>query len=565
MRFDHGMSDRPLPRRALLPGASLALLASAGMIASGCDSTATLFPQKVLFSRAMIVSAYPAQERADGTWARQCGAGAVDGIITNVALISTQRKDGDNDLQIRPGDVIDTRTVEGGLPDDINLTNEGHMALAVDCIDPQPHPNPSGDGCQGAQPSFALDQTTYQAHTERDTGHNVLLLLDQSGSISGLVDADHGNIENRTGDFVVPSNFGELASDGSNVRLSAARRFIRTLNDEDRFGALAFSEKLGIQVPCSEAQGDLQADLDACFGKRNTDIWLSTSGLDSLIGRAEGRSNLWDAVAYSYDYLRALDDTKRSNHIIVVTDGPDTCANSLSMGTCQFACSNTSHQDVLAKIEADLADPNAPRIHVHFIQFESLGYPGRDPRQVEVSCVSGGQYQYLNTNQFPSAQPTQFQEALETAIVNVRYMLMGHWELASAVPAYVNNAGTPPGSLYALNGLLTVKTSSQMVLQDKPFPFNVGQGAGAENASVWDRRPSLRKPCTSETECGAAAGTASACSVVCSPETMTCAGFPRDQAFTAPNFYACAASGGGEGFCCEGACETTGTCAVCTE
>jgi len=573
----HPRRARTLAARAL----GLSLLVGGLAVGTGCDSTATLFPQKVNFQRAMIVSAYPGLKKNDGTWARQCGPGQVSGIITNVALLSTQRKtaDGasggvDSDLSIRPGDVIDTRVVQGGLPDDINLTNEGHLEYDLDCLEPQPARG-TGDSCQargGTVPSAQLDEVTYVDYAERRAGHDIMILVDQSGSTSGLVDATAGNIEARTGDFEIPPNFGSLASDATNIRLTAARRLIRTLNSEDRFGVLAFGEDINLDVPCQDAQGDVAGDLELCFGARNTDIWFGQTGLDGLAGSGKGRSNLWVAVDRAYDFLKnrdlSADEKKRGMHIVVLTDGPDTCSQSENRGACQAACSNTSAQDVLSKIESDFGDPNALKIHVHFIQFESRGYAGRDPRQIEVACYSGGQYQYLNSNQFSSVQTTALQEALETAVINVRYMLMGYWQLASEVPAYQNNAapptGTLPGSLYAMSGLLKVKPSSNMVKTERPFPFDVGQGELAETATNWDRRPVVRKPCTGATDCGAAAGAGGPCTIICSEETLVCPGSDPAAGITAPDTFACVQSSGDDGYCCAGDCIGLGqTCASC--
>lgn len=574
MSSNHVSPSRPLPFAASLGLAAVLVLT---LVGSGCDSTATLFPQRVNFQRAMVVGAYPAVERPDGTWRRQCSPGAVDGLITNLALISTQRNvasdvtgEEDRDLSIRPGDVISTRVVGGGLPDDINLSNTGNLALALDCIEPQPA-RATGETCQargGTVPSATIEAMRYVSHTQRREGHNVMVLIDQSGSISGLVDNSKDNIEAGSGTFVPPPNFGDLASDPNNFRLSAARRFIRTLNTEDRFGVLAFGEALPLRVPCSDALGNVSNDLDLCFGKRNTDIWLSQAGIDTLIGQASGRSNLWQAVDTAYSYLEGLDDRVRSNHIIVLTDGPDTCSQTENRGACQSACSSIDHQTVLSRIEAAQSDPNAVPVQVHFVQFESLGYPGRDARQVEVACVSGGQYQYINSNAFPRLQPQQFQEALETAVINVRYMLMGHWELASTVPAYVSDAGAPTGtvrgSLYALSGLFTIRSTANMTTTDRPFVFDIGQGEQAGSAVNWDRRPIVRKPCTATTDCGAAAGAGGPCTIICSDETLTCPGDPPSAGITAPDTYACDLDGGGSGFCCEGTCEAVGTvCAAC--
>jgi len=556
-----------------------------GLVApTGCDSTAVFFPQRTSFQAAVVVSAYPAARKNDGSWERSCtgDAGPVTGVITNAVLVSTQPKSNDDnasteaDLSIRPGDTVETRTVNGSLSDDINLEAAGNLGFTLDCIDPQPQPNPSAGGCQGAVPSAQLESVEYVENTpSRKTAHNVIVLIDQSGSVGGIVDPDEANRENQSTKFDPPTNFGELASDKFSTRLSAARTFINSLNSDDRLGVIGFGESensgAGFSVPCATAVGlDVATGLANCFG-RNRDLWLEPVGtpplapLDSLRGRALGRSNLWKAVQTAYDFLDGQPDSDNSNHIVVLTDGPDTCLNGENITNCAAPCSTVTHEQVMQKLMADRNDPNGKHIRIHFVQFESVGYEGRDPRQVEAACVSGGHYQYINANDFPREQVATLQGALDQALLNVRFSLMGHWELAAEIPAYAQNTpaptGTPPGSLYALSGQLVVRQSSNMVSADRAFPFGIGQGVGAEDSPAWDRRPTVLKPCGSAADCGAA-GAADACTVVCSDETHIC---PNDATgVTLPDTAACDPGGGGSAYCCDGECiNTGGACAIC--
>lgn len=533
-------------------------LGLSGLVA--CDSTATIYISTPKFQQVQILSAYPARKDGD-KWERVCGTGQADGLITNVEYLSSQRRSGasgvpsDQDVSIRPQDVIDTRVVDGGLPDDINLSSPGNIQLAFDCINQAATP---GNNCTGANaPAATVEDIEYVANTSaRGRGHNVLLLVDQSGSIGGLV-RDVIYKEEKSPN-PLPQNFGDVASDRTGLRIAAARRLLGILNSEDRFGALAFGEDINLRVPCSDAINDVTADLQNCFGARNKDIW--SAGLDQLQATTNGRSNLWDAVETGYDFLRNLRDTQRSNHIVVITDGPDTCAGENRL-TCTSPCTTGDYEALIEKIQADQNDPNAPDIHVHFVQFESRGYPGRDARQVEVACESGGHYQYLNSNTFTTATNAAFQDALNTAVSNVRYAFMGHWQIATSVPSYATGgSGIAPGALYALQGTLTIKGSSHLVATDRNFQFGYGLGQGATNATTWDRRPTIRKPCGGFADCGSASG-GGACDVVCSPETLTCANgaTPVRQ----PDLAACT-EGGANGFCCGGTCQTTGACDICS-
>jgi hypothetical protein len=295
----------------------------------------------------------------------------------------------------------------------------------------------------------------------------------------------------------------------------------------------------------------------------NRDIWSSPSAINALGSKEGGRSNLWEAVETGYNFLKGLRDTTRSNHIIVLTDGPDTCASGEQLGGCQTSCSTVKYEALREALEADLNDPNAVPIQIHFIQFESIGYRGRDPRQVEAACLSGGHYQFLNSHSFPRDQQNQFGNALQVAMNNVRFSLMGHWQVGARVSAFVDSgpAGTRPGSLYGLSGVFTLRASSKLQRLDSPTAFDIGRGGANGIPPSWDHRPTIRKPCTAASDCGAA-GEPGACSIVCSEETLVCPG--GSSGVTAPNLFACDASGGGAGFCCEGACEPIGgNCSAC--
>lgn len=619
----------------------------AGATLAGCDSTATIYVTSAQFSQLQIVGSYPGRKQANGSWERMCGTGTADGLITNVVFQSTQRRDSsgaDLDLSIRPLDVIQTRVVDGSSSDDINLSNPGNMRLDLGCINPV---TTTGSTCNGAVASATLDRVAYEANTpDRAASHNVMVLIDQSGSITGLVQGiptwvitgsqvndqvtfdrphqlqvgDTVAISDLTGgagasagvysvssvvdaDTVtfqgfafttditagrarpevaaahppfreardvpqLPPNFLEVASDRNNLRLSVAKRLLRTLNADDRPGVLAFGETNGLSVPCSLSVQDVQTDLNACFGARNRDIWFdSNKGIDGLVGKTGGRSNLWLGVKTAYDFLRSKNDRQRSNHIIVLTDGPDTCAGE-SRSSCQTPCTTADFAALSDQIEADHADPNAPKIHVHFVQFESLGYPGRDARQVELSCVSGGHYQFINSNQFPRVQTQTFQDALDRAVTNVRYSLMGHWALASSVPTYALNAGggagVPPGNLYGLEGQLVIKREANLTASglELTFPFGYGISPNqGESIPNWDRRPTVRKPCGGFADCGAG-GAPGACQTVCSPETLVCANGATPVQM--PDLALCSPSQGVSGFCCSGTCQTAGQCAACS-
>ncbi len=187
-----------------------------------------------------------------------------DGIITNTLLLSSLRgtePDVDTDVSIRPGERIESATVDRGRETDVNISGAGHLELLIDCINPASTPD---NACQsaGTATEAGVDVVArYAPNTaSREVGHNVLLLIDMSGSLSGIVNDVSFKEDRRPNPL--PQNFGDIASDRTDVRLAAAQRLPRTLNARDNFGVIAFGQDLGENgrlVPC--AAGDL-----SCFG-----------------------------------------------------------------------------------------------------------------------------------------------------------------------------------------------------------------------------------------------------------------------------------------------------------
>ncbi len=142
---------------------------------------------------------------------------------------------------------------------------------------------------------------------------------------------------------------------------------------------------------------------------------------------------------------------------------------------------------------------------------------------------------------------------------------MGHWELVSSVPLYTNRSRVPAGHLYGLGGEVIIKPSANLTEHggfDLAYPFYYGIGPNpGESARDWDRRLTVRKPCSGFAACGAS-DAPGACEVVCSPETLTCVS--GSTPVTQPDLADCSTSEGATGFCCGGSCQTDGTCAACS-
>lgn len=604
---------------------------------AACDSTAKITPQELLFKDLRVVSAVPATlDPETSEWVRACGDDSGEGIIVNVALTSTQRASTggatDTDTSIRPGDVVNLRVVDGGLDDDIQV-KQGTVVLDLDCVDSIPDSNLSscGSGSSGAGVPLNAPSVSYEAYAALDgsapladqrdaartTPHNVMLLIDQSGSMGGLVNlstqpqAATPCTENDDCSGVGGTNpmvcfngecaftqcicgetctckeddpgvvnaviggqqFIDYGSDYFNVRITAARSFIENLNGRDKLGVLAFGEGISgedLLVGCNDTFGVVEDDLDRCFGTNRDKVLKPGAGETtdplSALSAGSGRSNMWSAIKLSYEFLqsKAISKPKETYHIVVLTDGPDTCSVSDEFGACQVPCSTVTDETIAQMLNQDQGDPNGPRIKIHFVQFESVGHQGRDPRQVDIACQSGGHYQFVNTVKgFASAQTGAFIEALEAALFNIRYSLMGNWKFAGAVPSWDLDAaaGTQPGSMYAVSGQFTITDASKLQPEFDKQSFGVGKGVGAKDATQWDRRPTLLKPCNNDASCGAsdAAGEGS-CTVICSSDTRLCpagaTGIDR------PHGASCTTVDGAGGACCAGDCQT-GICDQC--
>ncbi len=491
--------------------------------------------ESLRFTGARIVSAYPARKQDNGAWSRVCGPGDVDGLITNVAYLSSLRggPDNDQDRSIRPGDVVAYTVVDGGLEGDAELSNPISVELHLDCIGPA-----SQTECSASTSDAILEASAYVANTpSREMGHNVLLLIDQSGSMSGLV--EDGTWKEQRIPAQLPAEFGAMASDPRAVRATTAVRLSVMMNANDQVGVVAFNEVVGHAVLCDEATGDFEADLATCLGAE-LDRWRAK--LDVLASAAEGRSNLWYAVESAYTFLRQRNDTQRSNHIIVVTDGPDTCAGD-NATSCASKCVTADHAALMARIAADADTPGAPKIHVHFIQFESAGYLGRDPRQVEAACVSGGHYQFIDSE---SIGPGVLEHALDFALESLGQTFQGHWALAASVPSY---AAAPPGQVLGIAGALVMRERSNLVALDTAYVFGPATNNGGSDPE-WDQRLTVRKTCNGNADCGA--NDPSGCAAGCSTETLTCTSVMR------PDLASCDG-----GFCCGGECRVAGVCERC--
>lgn len=578
-----------------LVGLLLLSLITAGL--SACDSTASIGAPSIKFERIQLVSAAARVDR-NGEVARQCQV-QPDDVVTGLEFAfvlkhtSPDVKKGsagptcdgapERDWSIRPGDRIERRQIIIGE----NITPTS-FELNADCVEPYPDPDIiSNRVCQGVDnPDFDPEGLDFRNFYEwsGDVGDlpvrcepaAVIMLLDMSGSVRGLVNEQNGYREGTPGDFQPPTDFRRVATDPTNSRLAAAVTFIEDLNANDQIVVMSFQERPGaenLKVLCSvdppPAEGDLANDPEyvrhaiECFGF-NREILVDP--VRQSFGSESGRTPLWDAVYRAYQLLNRDElEAPRNRHIVVVTDGPDTCND----GSVDFhqaggaQCSATSYEEVYDLITEENAKPGASPVHVHFVQLQARGYPHRDARQMELACATHGLYQFVNGENFTRTTsgnpPTEYGDALTEALTRVRYSLSGYWTLDANSAAFDVAATSPgylkPGTLYGVSGALTLKASDYLK-EPKVQPFDA---RGEDQWGAWDLRVAFRRMCLDDSQC--TTGAPDACKVYCSPQDAVCLvdGEGRPAPADLPDGTTCTTGTGEAGQCCTGACQA-GAC-----
>jgi hypothetical protein len=161
------------------------------------------------------------------------------------------------------------------------------------------------------------------------------------------------------------------------------------------------------------------------------------------------------------------------------------------MNQCSGTCLayNTDFAMVRAKIESD---DFQDRIPVSFVQMESRGYPQRDPRQMEMACLTGGQHVFINFG-----VGDDLLNALATALHQIRYTFRGYWRFAMELPQIEPSKPPQPGYLYALegHGALEQTAAAEVLSVKGEERFDFGYDTDP-NVWVWDRRAAVRKECT---------------------------------------------------------------------
>ena len=215
---------------------------------------------------------------------------------------------------------------------------------------------------------------------------NIAILVDQSGSTEGVVAAD-GCLEGTPGSFEPTKQPKLCESDKRGLRLLAALLLKESWPDASVWG---FSEGSII-----EASDDVL----------------------SLQGKANGRSNLWEAVAQIGGEL----PEGETRHVIAITDGPQNCTG----------CPSPAVPD---------------GVHVSFIQLQSRQDLDPDPEMLAAADASGGHYKFLNFSKLPSN--TDFRkEAVESWVARLAPALAGHYSFRIELPELAKVPASARGAL----------------------------------------------------------------------------------------------------------------------
>jgi hypothetical protein len=530
--------------------AALVLLGTLG----GCNYRWKAYQSTFQFKRLDFVSSMPAHKEADGTYTRQCVADPArpaDSLLLSFSFIGTEPQTDtvtedmkDKDFSIRPGDLV--KNPDNGYRDIIELSTgegtgtifEADFEVEISCLEPYPDPDidslsrvcspgksqsitsvPEKLDYAGNFPEGAI-----RASVEDRTAVSMAIMIDQSGSMKGFIEPETF-VEVSANSRVNRSGFANRASDSPGFRRDVAQTLIKQLNYNDRAGVFQFGEAVSLDRAKILCAGDNESEDDArlaCFGINRA--LIDPEALKSLQSDADGRTPLWQSVKDVYDFMKENGGT-RVKHIVVITDGPDTCHPDSpdyqstvrylkSNGTYaleeQSSCSTVSYKAFFDSIKADVMNEDgSPKaiaeipVHVSFIQIQARGYKNIDPLQQELACLTGGHFIFINAVNLPPSNQVvtgthPLQTALSDAIYKLRYAISGVWTVTQDVPDLANGILTP-GSVTAVEGhIRTAPDVDNEIQRIIPTSFRadmkVGLDNGAFSIDMLDTRGNFRIP-----------------------------------------------------------------------
>ena len=434
---------------------SLLFLLGLPLFVSGCESSAV---DSFRITGMNIVSVVPAHMDADGNVFRQCSYREdrpVNAVQVSFALsgIANFRRDAVNDGAfldgVFPGDfvsVADGTIVEVAAPGEIEPESAEKRAILPEdiflkpmCLSPHPAARFTSDCLHPMNQVLRADRLDFLSNsadgTLRDPDRSlrsVAILVDQSGSMNGFVEPLTGfeyepNLKRFDGvpSWISSDGFAARGSDYPAFRATMVQRLFGLLDPNDPAGVFIFGEDVafdGARILTDQDYWNEELARAENFGV-NRQLLLNSPAISQLQSSAKGRAPLWAAVQDVYSYLKHSQDTP-VKHLLVITDGPDTCARSSAdfapviryfrTSTRKFEtgiqdeCSGIGLDDFLELVIADTTDKNGDPlpsdqipVHVSFIQMSSMGYRDVDPGQQQVACLTGGHYFWIDSATLP--------------------------------------------------------------------------------------------------------------------------------------------------------------------
>lgn len=582
-----------------------------------CNYHWEVFPTNFELRRLHIVSAVPAVTGTGGEYHPVCSNDqSPNAVLLHLTLMGNQETmsqggEHDKDQSIRPGDMVQLAPDPNFASDKVRLAiaaeggtvSRDDFILNIACMERRDDSNSTTPStCDGVAPStgdnpswiqyqsdFEPDDEGYFSRNFMDEGQiGVAILVDQSGSMKGLVDKHtFKEVDYKEGQILWNQPTWEPdGSDPKGQHINAVEHFLKELNPYEKSIVFQYGGETG-QKPepvCWNPDGLTGMDLyNHCYSDdrglildAHPDFNHKTGELAKLVNGGEGRTPLWQAVHDAYEFMTLAADTE-SRNLVVIGDGPDTChpdspdflpvvMEDLPSGfkyVKQGPCSSMSYEEVRQKILDELEDDVVPRVRIHFVQFQAPGYLERDPRQQELACLTGGHYVFVNSESIPKedkdAPPEEanpitgkyLYPALESAIMKVRYALAGSWALAIDLPGLNQQ---PKGAQIALKGdiKLQVKTTGcsqpPCGITSKDMIVNLGFGLVGtqydDELGQVDIRPVFRQACVPADGCDWFAGGDGECSDrMCLDTDLVCGAAPK------ADLEPCTA-----GLCCAGLC-----------
>ena len=510
----------------------------------------------------------------------------------------------DKDFAIKDGERVEFRPVTTN-PDQQTVA-PGQFKLQLQCYEQRSDAAKcAGGAVQATQPAQVVQYHKDAARcdvADPATWQDVAVIVDASGSMSGFVATDAKTCAESTKiaedlpGQVVQKDIANCMSDPFRVLVAGAQQLIDGLNDRDRVVALGFSENEQVFAACTDAvacqrddngtpkvmPGKCVDDADCagrfgqgfqcgarpdhadvsvvpnmapadqlrfCFGSTAQTKAFNKFGIDALVRNAgNGRAAVYEAVQAAYDFLKAQ-QASHAKHIVLLTDGPDTCTASdnfaftsiakagMVVPKCRKECSFTTvhYAQLVQEMQQD-----GFAVHVHVIQIQSAGHLEPDARLQELACRTEGTYQFLNTASLTRSNAEPWLNAIGRAVLKVRYALAGSWRVG-----VVDNsiAQAPKGQLRAVRGSLRFSNSLFASLEPIFQPGNAVDWQFDGSSGGLDARLPFRVACANGADCGGGTGE---CAVNSCGEDGLC------RAAGATDLLPCGAAG--KGVCCKGAC-----------